>query len=72
MIHVMIGIPLLVAACLLQLIPLDSYKGYAWKFWEKFLSQETMRTSAFVSRESLRIILLLIGGTQLWAGIRDW
>ncbi len=72
MLHVMVGLPLLVMACLLQLIPLDFYKGYEHKFWKKLLSQETMHAYPIYCREVIRFIFVLIGGTQLWAGIRDW
>jgi len=72
LIHILVGLPLLVAGRLIQLIPLDYLKGYSHNFWAKFLSKKTMRAAQIYSREVIRFILLLIGVTQLWAGIRDW
>jgi len=72
MIHVMVVLPLLVIACLLQLMPLDFYGPPQYMLFRRFMSPNNVRLSQIVAREGIRFILLAIGGTQLWAGIRDW
>jgi len=66
--HLLIGIPATVAACLIQLIPDSIFPRYG----EQFYSKETIRWAKVVRREGIRFILILIGATQIWAGIRDW
>jgi hypothetical protein len=68
MIHVMVGFPLLVVACLLQLMPDSLYAPYSLRYF----SQDTRRWAPLATREGIRFILLLVGATQIWAGIRDW
>ncbi len=68
MIHLLVGVPLILAACFIQLIPDSFYPNYG----ERFYSRETIRWTKVVRREGIRFILLLIGATQIWTGIRDW
>jgi hypothetical protein len=66
--HLLIGIPLIVAACFVQLIPDSFFPRYG----ERFYSRDTIRWAKVVRREGIRFILLLPGIMQTLAGIRDW
>ena len=67
-IHLLVGVPLIVAACFVQLIP-DSFYG---QYGQQYYSKNTIRWASIVRREGIRFVFLLIGVTQLWEGIREW